>query len=147
MSHFKLTITGGDNPIELGKYVSDVKVLMNTIDNNVMNRSNGVLAQLEVAGRIDEDNTSTFLDLFRWSKDFNSKTQYRKVELFIYKGDNEDCYRHYEFGKMFVVDYNEEYYSGGSKNSSGKRRPEYGEFTLSLTQKDDNWDTVESFPS
>lgn len=142
MSHFKLVVSGGENPIELAKDVSKVEVFIDTVEDNVMGRASGVLAKLTVKGKIDEKNSAPFLELFRWSKDFNSDTQYRKVELYIYSGDNESgCYRHYEFGRMFVVDYKEIYPDSKEKSA------QYGSFELNLTQQDDNWDSVESFPN
>lgn len=141
MSYFKMIVSGGENPIQLDKDISEVDVTLDTINNDVMSRSNGVLAKLCVKGSIDETNSGPFLELFRWATDFNSETQYRKVEVYLYTGSNETGgYRRYEFGKMFVVDYQEVYTSSQDNN-------QYGSFELYLTQKDDNWDSVESFPS
>lgn len=143
MSLFKISITGGDTPIELGNEVLDVEVFLDTVKENVLTRSSGVLAKLEIKGQIDENNPAPYVEMFRWAKDFKSKTQYRKVELAIFKGtDGEEArYRRFEFGSMFVVDYKENYYKEGDEKS------QYGSFQLNLTQKDDNWDSVETLPN
>lgn len=142
MSSFKLIISGGENTIEIAKDVLQAEIFIDTINNDVMSRANGVLAKLLIKGKINEKNSAPSLELFRWSKDFNSDTQYRKVELYVYSGSEETgCYRHYEFGRMFVVDYKETY-SDAKEGAS-----QYGSFELSLTQQDDSWDSVESFPN
>lgn len=137
MSFFKVTITGGDNPIEMTEQITNAEVFMDTINDNVENKSSGMLAKLTLKGKIREKDSAIFIDLFNWSKDFRGKTQYRKVEMTV--GSAEDTiYRRYEFGKMFVVDYKEIYVSDKNQNQTG-------EFELNLTQQDDNWDSVDSF--
>lgn len=51
----------------------------------------------------------------------------------------DSAYRRYEFGKMFVVDYKENYVGAKEGNQEGS-------FQLNLTQRDDNWDSVDTFP-
>lgn len=141
MSFFKLVITGGDNNIEMTTQINSAEVLLDTINDNVMTKSNGMLAKLTITGKIKEEDSAPYLELFRWAKDFKSKTQYRKVELSIFGAEDEGGkYRRYEFGQMFIVDYKETY----PENKSGVAQT--GTFELKLTQKDDNWDSVESFP-
>ena len=136
MTHFKVTISGGDNPIELGAQVKKVETFMDTINNDTQSKSGGMLAKLEISGDIRSQDSAIFVELFKWAKDFKDKTQYRKVEVEV--GAAEDSiFRRYEYDKMFVVDYKETYVGEGR---------EHGSFILNLTQQDDNWGGVESFP-
>lgn len=137
MSFFKVTITGGDNPIELKEQITGAEVFMDTINDNVENKSSGMLAKLTLSGKIREQDSAIFIELFNWSKDFKAKTQYRKVEMAV-GGAEDTIYRSYEFGKMFVVDYKETYAADKNQNQTG-------EFELKLTQQDDNWESVDSF--
>lgn len=139
MSFFKLEITGGENPITLNSNIFSAKIWFDTIDDKVLTKSSGVLAKIEIKGRIDEENPEPYLEMFNWAKDFKTKTLYRKVDLKVYSGtDDADLYRHYEYGKMFVVDYQETY-------AASQDQEQNGSFTLLLTQKDGNWDDVLSF--
>lgn len=141
MSFFEIEISGGEKPIKLDKDITRVEVKMDTINDNVLTKSNGMLARVKINGKFDEKKSEQYINLFKWAKDFNSKTQYRSVKISVKEGDDENgaVYRSYEFGQMFVVDYKESY----SDNSSNESQ--YGSFELDLTQKDNSWDKVETF--
>lgn len=138
MSFFKVTISGGDNPIEMREQITGAEVFMDTVNNDVENKSSGMLAKLTLSGKIREQDSSIFIELFKWAKDFKGKSQYRKVEMEV-GGAEDTIYRRYEFGKMFVVDYKENYVDSKDANQTGQ-------FELLLTQQGDNWDSVDSFP-
>lgn len=139
MSFFKVTVTGGDSPIEMTKQITSVDVAFVTVNKDVVNKSSGMLAKATITGRIKPEDTNTCLALFKWAKDFKAKSQYRQVSIEVGEADD-SIYRKYDLGKMFVVDYIEQYVSNKDENQTGQ-------FELKLTQQDDNWDCVESFPS
>lgn len=138
MSFFKVTILGGDNPIEMKEQVTGAEVFMDTVNDDVENKSGGMLAKLTLSGKIREQDSAILIELFKWSKDFKGKSQYRKVEMEVGAAEDTIC-RRYEFGKMFVVDYKEIYTDKNDGN-------QIGTFVMNLTQQGDNWDSVDSFP-
>lgn len=64
MSFFTLKITGDDNPIETTD-ITAVEIFLDTVDNNVQNKSSGMLAKLEIKGDIKQGQTATFIELFK----------------------------------------------------------------------------------
>lgn len=136
MSFFSVEISG-PKTIQMTDQVESVEVFFDTPDDNVTGKSAGILAHITVNGIIDGHDSKPYIDLFNWAKDFTSEGQYRKVKISI--GDSVDStYRSYEFERMFVVDYKENYISGKDGNQLGK-------FSLLMNQEANNLPKAETF--
>lgn len=140
----KITSSDGKDVIEIGKIaeenkdektiISGIDVMLDTIDENVRQKSNAMLAKLTIYGEIRLEVTNKLIDLYNWARNSNQNKWYRTVEIEI-KSSEEDVVRRYIFEKMFVVDYKESY----------KKEDNDCHFELVLTQKENNLDNIETF--
>lgn len=147
---YRLTITSADGSevIELGKtsednsrnqesnVISGVDIVMDTIDDDVLQKSNAVLAKITVYGNIKEEITEELRKIFEWSCEYDSDKWYRTVEIEI-KKDNKSVIRTYIFKEVFLVDYKEQYKTDGTN--------QIGKFVLSMTQRENNLDKIDTF--
>ena len=143
-----ITPSDGGDPIELGKQSEDnsqnqesnvitkVDIHLDTIDNNVLQKSNAVLARITVTGKIIDEITDTLRQLFEWSCEYDKNKWYRTVEIEI-KSDNINVSRTYIFKEVFVVDYQELYKTDGNDDKP--------EFILSMTQRENNLDKIDTY--
>ena len=140
----KITANSGD-VITLG-YDEDgkttlklVDIMFDTIDNEVMSKSDGMLAKITIKGDIKEveagkgNNIKQLIGLFNWSKSSESDEIYRKVEIELWTGSTR--LRCFVLEDMFVVDYNEIYVNGNNKS----------EFVLKLTQLEKSFEKINTF--
>lgn len=140
----KITANSGD-VITLG-YDEDGKttlklidIMFDTIENEVMSKSDGMIAKITLTGDIKEvepgkgNNIKQLIGLFNWAKSNESDEIYRKVEVELWS--NKTRLRCYVFEEMFVVDYNETY--SKDKNKS--------EFVLKLNQLENCLDKINTF--
>ncbi|MCR5833905.1 MAG: hypothetical protein K6G55_04565 [Selenomonadaceae bacterium] len=119
------------------KIIESVDIFFDTIDDNVRNKSSGMLAKIEIKGVIPRDEPELmrkFLKLSEWARDNSSDTQYRNICIAV-KGSDNSFLRVYSIKNVFIVDYREVYVLDGT---NGKDR-----FELYLTQKEDNMDKIE----
>lgn len=146
---YSLKITSGAcDPIEIGKdnveeektIITDVIIKLDTIDDNVFQKSNAIQAKIEVHGQIDDKIKKELLAMFNWAKEAEQDKWYRTVEVKI-KTSEKDIYRTYVFENMFVVDYFEIHKSDGN---NGENPPDE-HFELYMTQKKDNLKLIDSF--
>ncbi len=116
--------------------IEDVEIFFDTIDENALQRSDNMLAKVQIVGKIAEDNDFEFMRKLRklsdWARDHSAETTYRNVCIGI-KGSSNKFQMVYTMKKMFVVDYKENY-GNGKKNV----------FTLNLTQRANNLNKIET---
>ncbi len=132
---------GTDSAEETG-LITDVKIHLDTTNNDVSKKAMGMLAKITIKGKIldAESVKKKYMDLFKWSKSLNKNEWYRSIEIKAYVGeDQEEVYRTYKFDNVFVVDYIEEY-SASTKDDAGKDH-----FELFLTQKENNLQNIETY--
>lgn len=140
----KITSSDGKDVIQIGKFaeedkdeisiISGINVMLDTVDENVRQKSNAMLAKLTIYGEIRLEVTDKLIDLYNWARNPNQNKWYRTVEIEI-KSSGEDVVRRYIFEKMFVVDYKETY----------DKEDNNCQFELVLTQKENNLDNIETF--
>ena len=146
MQQFKVTIKSSKGEIVLGnlgdvkkdataiaaaKTVAGVDVKFDTIDENVTDKSHGMLARVTVHGKIMKENHKELKEVMQWAVDKNGETQYR-TEM-RGGGGEEPC--GYEIQQMFVEDYFETYQREGEGAASGSKAEDT--FELKLTQRQD----------
>lgn len=137
MSYFNIEISGGSKSIQMSQKITAVDVIFDTPDDNVTGKSADILAHIEIKGDIDPHESQPYIDLFNWAKDFTSEGQYRKVKISIGDSENAVC-RSYEFERMFVVDYKEQY-------EKAKTGAQIGTFELLINQEANNLQKAETF--
>lgn len=150
---YSIKITAEDGEvIEIGKedkesennLITEVTIHMDTVSNDVSNKSTGMLAKIKICGVISFDDIGDeLLKIFNWSKELKSDKWYRTLEIKIKKDMNID-YRTYTFEKVFVVDYLEIYKTemdSKQENSTADKT----HFELYLTQQENNFKTIEAY--
>lgn len=112
--------------------IEQVEIFFDTIDDNALQRSDNMLAKVQIVGKISEnsDFMSKLRKLSDWARDRSSETTYRNICIGI-KASSNKFQMVYSMKKMFVVDYKENY---GSDNK----------FTLNLTQRANNLNKIET---
>ena len=142
---FSIKITSEDGEvIEIGKegllenemnLIKDVTILMDTVNDNVRDKANAILAKIKITCRIDDRISDEVLKIFNWSKELDEKKWYRTIEIKM-KTSMNNVFRTYIFEKVFIVDY-AEYYDYDKSSID--------HFELLLTQKENNLNTIEAF--
>lgn len=128
--------------IEIGKndeektFITAVNFKIDTVDDKVCQKSNAVLAHIEIQGVINQLIKEELVALFNWSKETDGSKWYRNIEIKV-KTDEGTDHRVYNFENVFVVDYFEFYSVDGSGKSS--------HFELYLTQKENNLKLIDSY--
>ena len=143
MIKFGVTIESQDGEaITLGgpkdAAITDVKVEFDTIDNNVMSKSNAMVTRIEISGNITEGNNEQLQKIFNWAKDFKNSTTYRTVKIVIYGSEEGDELRNYSVTPVFVTDYTEQYQSKDEKEPGST-------FHLKLNQVQSNFENAKTF--
>lgn len=132
----KITITSEAETIDLKKDdITGVTVIFDTLDDNVTEKRKSLLAKIDVEGKINPGNKEELRKVFNWAKDFNADSTYRKVVIETSEGN--DALHKFEFDKIFVRDYKEDYHEPSSETNEGGNV-----FTLSLSQKANNLDNA-----
>jgi hypothetical protein len=145
---FSVKITSEDGEIiEIGKddveneknLIQDIEIHMDTVNNDVRQKSNAMLAKIKIHGSMKPIIKDELLKLFNWSKALTQDKWYRTIEIKI-KTDLNTVSRNYILQKVFVVDYIEFY-----KNDDVEENSSADYFELYLTQQENNFKTIESF--
>lgn len=147
----KITSEDGE-VIEIGKdgveaekdFITDVKIHMDTVNNDVRQKSNAMLAKITIFGSIDEKIKDELLKLFNWSKELNKNKWYRTLDIKISVDGVDGYYRKYIFEKVFVVDYFEVYKNESSQGDASATNADKDHFELYLTQQENNLKTIEA---
>ena len=149
---FSIKITSeNDEVIEIGKeekpdeqnVITNVEILMDTVENEVSNKSNAMLAKIKIFGEIKAEIKSELLKLFEWSKASSEEEWYRTLEIKI-KIAKDKNYRSYKIAKVFVVDYFEIYKGESLRSKNSNNIEDRDHFELYLTQKENNFDNIEA---
>lgn len=138
MSYFNLEIIANSKTIQMSEeQITSVEVVLDTPDDKVTGKSADILAHITIVGNIDPSKSKLYIELFNWAKDFTFESQYRKVKIAIGESNDKFC-RSYEFERMFVVDYKEQY-------EKAKDGGQVGTFTLLINQEANNLQKAETF--
>ena len=128
-----LECPGGD---EEKKLLTNVEVHMDTVDENVKQRANAILARVKIVGNLDKILAERAKKIFDWAINYNDDAWYKDVEIEMSTSATVSVpIRTYIIPNMFVVDYKETY------NAEG----ESSHFELYLTQKDGNMQKIKNF--
>lgn len=131
MKQFKVTIKSSKGEIVLGglgeakdkdeklaeSALTGVDVKFDTIDENVKEKSHGMIARVTVRGQIIKQNHKAIKDVMQWAIDNDGETEYRQVVVEMIVAKNEEPYG-YEIPEMFVVDYEESYHQEGEDDTA-----------------------------
>lgn len=120
--------------------IKKVDMIFDTIDENVYSKGAGMLLRVTIEGDLKNEGTNMdqLIDLFNWAKSEESEEQYRTLEIEIW--NNKTRLRVYHFERMFIVDYEEVYDSGGGKSSQDDSK-----FILKLIQQENNFDRAKTY--
>lgn len=145
MGNYRFTITAenasGIEPIKIGyddDSVKSVSIDIDTLDDNVSQKSSAMLARVTIKGAITSDNHEELKKIFEWSKDFKKASTYRQIQIESQMLTDDDV-RKYVLDQVFVCDYKESFGVSKEGVDGGEKRPE---FELKLTQFQNNWDGV-----
>ena len=131
-----------ENIIEVeDSVIENVDIFFDTTDDNVEQKSGGMLAKIEIKGKIPNkpELMKKFRKLSEWARDNESDTQYRDICIGIKAAkDSFQCV--YSIKSVFVVDYREVYVLDGTKY---KDKSLYDKFELYLTQEQNNMDKID----
>ncbi len=127
----KITQTGGEEIYIGSSNISSVEFFVDTIDENVKDRSEDVVNKVTITGNITEEIKAATKELLLWSLATKSEEIYRKIEITI--RINQDVrVRKYMMDKVFCLDYKEKFVNGGANST----------FELKLSQRKDNLDGI-----
>ena len=119
---------GGEIELEAAK----AEIKFKTLEDDVRYKSESMNVTITISGELRKADPKPFIQLFKWSKDFDDSTVYRKVEITDTKGTNV-TYRTYIFPEMFPISYTEDLVGDHSK------------YELGLRQKEGFFDQIETF--
>lgn len=140
---YELKIESPEDSIEIKEkgMITSAEVFFNTINNETRAKSNAILAQVTICGKIysgsKDDITDRAVKISNWAHDLNESSTYRNVKLTI-KGDGGAELRYYEIPDMFVCDYKEIYKADGNGKDTGT-------FELKLTQSENNLSGIKTY--
>lgn len=123
----KITQTGGSEIYIDNNNIKSVEFLVDTIDENVKDRSENIINKITVIGSISEEIKAATKDLLLWSLATKSEEIYRSVEITIRINETTRV-RKYNMDKVFCVDYREKFINGASDST----------FELKFSQRKDN---------
>lgn len=126
-------ITGGKSDISLDQDIR-IKVLFDTEEEHVFQKSNSVGATVTISGSVDEDSKEAVIQVSRWSRDFTADGIYRQVEITDAQKGTDTVLRTYIFPQMFILSYEEDW---GESNA--------GNFKLVLKQRKNSLQSIETF--
>ncbi|MDE7313358.1 MAG: hypothetical protein K2N87_17340 [Eubacterium sp.] len=128
----KISQTGGKE-ILLGKEaLKSVKFKIDTIEENVKDRSENVVNLVEITGSITDGTKEVTRELMLWALARKSNEVYRSAEIIIRINQNVRV-RRYVLDKVFCVDYFEEF----DQDDTNKNL-----FTLKFAQRKDNFEGI-----
>ena len=119
-----------------GKMITSLVVELDTINDQSRQKSNAMLAKLEIVGLLDSSIKNEIRKLFIWAKELNEEKWYRNIEIKV-KTSSDNVYRTYKFDNVFILDYKETYTDESESNKNY--------FTVNLTQKENNFKKLDSY--
>lgn len=119
-----------------GKMITSLVVELDTINDQSRQKSNAMLAKLEIVGLLDISIKGEIIKLFNWAKEQNEEKWYRNIEIKV-KTSNDNVDRIYNFENVFILDYKEVY------TTESETKKDY--FKVNLTQKENNFKKIATF--
>ena len=116
--------------------ITSLIVELDTINDQSLQKSNAMLAKIEIVGLLDSSIKGEIIKLFNWAKEQNAEKWYRNIEINV-KTSNEDVDRIYNFENVFILDYSEVY------TDEADNKKDY--FKVKLTQKENNFKKIATF--
>lgn len=145
MANYAFTITSPEaGEIKIGfddDSVKSINVSIDTLDDNVTQKSSAMLARIRIVGDITPNNSKALSEIFKWSVDFKRASTYREIKIES-RGLEDDIPRTYEMDKVFVCDYSEFFGINKEGSGAGEQRPC---FELKLTQFQNQWEGVKIY--
>ena len=128
----KITQNGGEDIILDKKAVENVMFKIDTVDENVKDRSENVVNLVVIKGFITLETKDMTKKLLLWSLGRKSSEVYRNVEIVI-RITGDKLIRKYTMDKVFCIDYTEKFCATDSNQS---------EYELKIAQRKDNFDGI-----
>lgn len=127
----KITQTGGGEIYIDSKSITSVEFFVDTVDENVKDRSEDIVNKLTIKGSISEEIKAATKDLLLWSLATKSEEIYRNAEITIRINETARV-RRYTMNKVFCLDYKETFINGGENST----------FELKFSQRKDNMEGI-----
>lgn len=127
----KITQNGGGEIYIDSKNIKSVEFFVDTIDENVKDRSEDVVNKVTVIGNITEEIKAATKDLLLWSLATKSEEIYRSAEITIRINETTRV-RKYNMDKVFCLDYKEKFNNGKGDST----------FELKFSQRKDNLEGI-----
>lgn len=145
MANYAFTITSPEaEEIKIGyddDSVQSINVSLDTLDDNVTQKSTAMVARISIRGAITPGNSKALTEIFKWAKDFKRATTYREIKIES-RGLEDDTPRTYEMDKVFICDYSEFFGISKEGDKVGDARPS---FEMKLTQFQNDWEGVKIY--
>jgi len=127
----KINQAGGTEIYLDSAAIDSVKFIVDTVNDNVKDRSEDVLNRVIIKGKISPDNKDATRDLLLWSLGKTTEEVYRTVEISI-KVNQTSRVRKYSMDRVFCLDYSEQFNNGDEDNT----------FELKFAQRKDNMEGI-----
>lgn len=147
MGDYAFTITSSEGEeIKIGyegedDSVQGISVCIDTLDNNVSQKSSAMLARVTINGAVTDSNRDSLKSIFDWSKEIAKANAYRKITIEC-KGPELNTPRTYELDQVFVCDYSETAGVVKEGEHAGTQRLTY---EIRLTQFQSKWSGVKIY--
>lgn len=131
---FDVVIKNNDSSdyVSLGeKAVKQVEFKLDTVEENVTDRSNNVICVVTIQGKITPDTKDDVRKLATWAKEKRRDKVYKAVKVTLREGGA--MLREYDLNYAFCVDYTETFHAEKKEN-------EENTFTLIISQRKDDLD-------
>ena len=129
----KISQTGGGEIYIDSKNIKSVEFFVDTINENVKDRSEDIVNKVTITGGISEEIKAATKELLLWSLATKAEDIYRSAEITIRINDTTRV-RKYTMDKVFCLDYKETFING-SGNST---------FELKFSQRKDNLEGIKA---
>ncbi len=122
----------------VNKEIDSVEVKLDSEKDHAFDRANDMVGQIRIKGSILPEGKTKTKNLFKWTLDTEKAKVYRTVTVQI-KEDEYNLLREYKFDNAFVVDYTEEFGTGG------KETRDNGKYEILISQRQVNLDQIQIY--
>lgn len=130
---FEVKIEQGENLIKLDENsVNSVEFLIDTVEENVKDRSENVINKVTIKGNITPESSAETRKVLLWSMDKQRDLVYRKATISLKTGGM--LLREYEMDMVFCIDYIETFKNDGECT-----------YTLIIGQRKDNLSGIKAY--
>lgn len=126
----KINQAGGTEIYLDSKAIESVEFIVDTVNDNVKDRSEDVLNRVIIKGKISPDNMEATRDLLLWSLGRTAEEIYRTAEITI-RITRTSRVRKYSLDRVFCLDYSEQFNTNQDCT-----------FELKFAQRKDNMDGI-----